>query len=404
MNCSDDPIVLVCVSPRAGQCPPSPKEKFLAATFPHDPAEIDCADLTRLVQSLHPRVEVVDFEVLESKTFADGTDEVSTAGRIVVDVVLAGEGSDALDRRWMVKVCRPDLGDIPLYENEVAFYTRLRPEIEIEAPACFGGLYERGEAGFAIALEDLRQRDVHFTNVKSDVSLAQIESLLSCLAALHARYWESPRFERDLAWVQPHTSGAIYTMFNHPNMVPAMIARQIEENQFKRELVEAAGQTAEGLYQEFRKLQKHQATLPQTICHGDTHIGNTYLLPDLLPDGGAGLVDWQLMARGYCMHDVTYLLMTGLSVGARRRHQKDLLEDYRAQLVKQGVVEAPSLDELWLEYRRAAVWGVYIGWLTTPIMNYGWDICVNNHIRLLTAYQDLECSKALADLPDADPF
>ncbi len=372
----------------------------MSATFPHDPDELERADLTRLVQSLHPRVEVVDFDVLESKTFADGTDEVSTAGRIAVDVDLAGEGSDSLDRRWMVKVCRPDLGDIPLYENEVAFYTRLRPEIEIEAPVCFGGLHERGEAGFAIALEDLRLRDVHFTNVKSDVSLAQIESLLSSLAALHARYWESPRFETDLGWIEPHTSGAIYTMFNHPNMVPAMIAEQIEQNQFKRELVEAADQTADGLYREFRKLQKHQATLPQTLCHGDTHVGNTYLLPD----GRAGLVDWQLMARGYCLHDVTYLLMTGLSVGTRRRHQKDLLAYYRAQLSKRGVVEVPSLEELWLEYRRAAVWGVYIGWLTTPIMNYGWDICVNNHIRLLTAYQDLECSEALADLPDADPF
>ncbi|MHA7838922.1 MAG: phosphotransferase, partial [bacterium] len=232
------------------------------------------------------------------------------------------------------------------------------------------------------------------------VSLAQIESLLSSLAALHARYWESPRFETDLGWIEPHTSGAIYTMFNHPNMVPAMIAEQIEQNQFKRELVEAADQTADGLYREFRKLQKHQATLPQTLCHGDTHVGNTYLLPD----GRAGLVDWQLMARGYCLHDVTYLLMTGLSVGTRRRHQKDLLAYYRAQLSKRGVVEVPSLEELWLEYRRAAVWGVYIGWLTTPIMNYGWDICVNNHIRLLTAYQDLECSEALADLPDADPF
>jgi len=370
------------------------------ATFPHDADQLECGDLTRLVRSLHPGVEVTDFEVLESKTFAAGTDEVSTAGRIYVDVVLAGEGSDSLPRRWMVKVCRPDLGDIPLYENEVAFYTRLRPEIGIEAPASFGGLYERGEQGFAIALEDLRLRDAHFSNVKSDVSLAQIESLLCALATLHARYWESPRFEADLAWVEPHTSGAIYTMFNHPNMIPAMIAEEIEQNQFKKELVEAAGQTAEGLYREFRKLQKHQATLPQTLCHGDTHIGNTYLLPD----GAAGLVDWQLMARGYCLHDVTYLLMTGLSVGTRRHHQKELLAYYRAELVKQGVAEAPSLEDLGLEYRRAAVWGVYIGWLTTPIMNYGWDICVNNHIRLLTAYQDLECSEALADLPDADPF
>jgi len=372
----------------------------MPAVFPHDPSELECADLTRLVQSLHPKVEVTDFKVLENKTFAAGTDDVSTAGRITLELVLKGEGADEIDTRWMVKVCRPDLGDIPLYENEVAFYTKLRPEIEIETPRCFGGVYHPGEGNFGIALEDLQRDDVHFANVKSDISIPQIKSILSSLATLHARYWESPRFETDLAWVQPHTEGAVYTLFNHPDAVPASIADQVATNQFKTELVEAAGQTAEGLYQEFRMVQQHQATLPQTVCHGDTHIGNTYLLPG----DRAGLIDWQLLARGYCLHDVTYLLMTGLSVGTRRKHQKALLAYYRAQLVERGVSDAPSAGELWLEYRRAAVWGVYIGWLTTPTMNYGWDICVNNHIRLLTAYQDLECHEAVADLPDATPF
>lgn len=96
--------------------------------------------------------------------------------------------------------------------------------------------------------------------------------------------------------------------------------------------------------------------------------------------------------------------MTGLSVGLRRQHERELLAFYRGQLEDRGVRDAPGPDTLWLEYRRAAVWGVYIGWLTTPIMNYGWEITVNNHIRLLTAYRDLECSAALSDLPDADPF
>ena len=124
----------------------------MADPFPNDPADLTCADLTRLVRSLHPGCEVVDFSVVDHKTFAAGTDEVSTAGRLHLEVEVSGEGADALDRRWMVKVCRPDLGDIPLYENEVSFYTKLRPEIEIEAPVCFGGLYTPGEAGFGIAL------------------------------------------------------------------------------------------------------------------------------------------------------------------------------------------------------------------------------------------------------------
>lgn len=369
-------------------------------TFPHDPADLTPASLTRLLQSLHPTLEVTDFNVWENKTYAAGTDDVSTAGRIGVDVVLSGEGAESIPKRWMLKVCRPDLGDIPLYENEVSFYTKLRQEIEIETPACFGGEYNAGTGSFGIALEDLRQRNVQFANVTTDVSLEQIKTILSMLGELHAHYWETPRFETDLAWIQPHTSGAVYTMFNSPDAVPASIAQLVETNQFKQELIEAAGQTTEGLYREFRKLQQHQATLPQTVCHGDTHIGNTYLLPN----DRAGLIDWQLIARGYCLHDVTYLLMTGLSVGTRRQHQKELLAFYRAELEERGVRKAPDPDTLWLEYRRAAVWGVYIGWLTTPVMNYGWEITVNNHIRLLTAYQDLECSAALADLPDAGSF
>lgn len=369
-------------------------------SFPYNPKELTRDHLNGLLGTVHPGVEVTDFEVFESKTFAAGTDEVSTAGRIGVDVQLAGSGSETVPKRWLLKVCRPDLGAIPLYLNEVNFYTKLRPEIEIEAPRCFGGEYHEATGHFGIAMEDLRQRDAHFANVKSEVSLAQIKCLLTLLATLHARYWQSPRFENDLNWIEPHTSGSIYTLFNHPDLVPAMIAHEIQSNQFKQELVEAAGQTADGLYKEFRKLQQHQAGLAQTVCHGDTHIGNTYLFKD----GSAGLLDWQLMARGYCMHDVCYLLMTGLSVGARRQHQRELLEFYQRQLVECGVEQAPSTDTLWLEYRRAAIWGVYIGWLTTPISNYGWDITVNNHIRLLTAYQDLECSAALADLPEAGPF
>ena len=92
----------------------------------------------------------------------------------------------------------------------------------------------------------MRLRDVHFANVKSDVSVAQIEKLLTVLATLHAKYWESPRFETDLSWIEPHTSGAIYTMFNHPEMLPASIAGEIEQNQFKRELVAAAARPPRG--------------------------------------------------------------------------------------------------------------------------------------------------------------
>ena len=50
------------------------------------------------------------------------------------------------------------------------------------------------------------------------------------------------------------------------------------------------------------------------------------------------------------------------------------------------------------EYRRAQAWNTYIGWLTCPVENYGWEINVGNHIRLLTAYRDLDSGCAIEDI------
>jgi hypothetical protein len=44
------------------------------------------------------------------------------------------------------------------------------------------------------------------------------------------------------------------------------------------------------------------------------------------------------------------------------------------------------------------IWGVYIGWLTTPVVNYGWEINVMNHLRLTTAYEDLDTAKLISEI------
>src|SRR3546814_4086106 len=78
-------------------------------------------------------------------------------------------------------------------------------------------------------------------------------------------------------------------------------------------------------------VQRHQSTLPQTLLHGDTHLGNTYLLPG----SGGGLLDWQLMVRGYHIHDVNYLITTALPIGERRAQERDLLcrsEEHTSEL------------------------------------------------------------------------
>jgi aminoglycoside phosphotransferase (APT) family kinase protein len=229
--------------------------------------------------------------------------------------------------------------------------------------------------------------------MKMKTSLTRIQSLIDQLSSLHARYWNHSEFGRSLSWLEDHTRGEIHNLFTS-SQVKGFVEYQVAAEQFKQEMLERLRVTPSDLFHQFQKVQAHQASLAQTICHGDMHIGNTYILAD----DHAGLLDWQLTSRGYSMHDISYIIATGLSVADRRTHERDLIQYYRESLLSKGVQNPPSLDELWLEYRRAMVWNVYIGWLITPVINYGRDITVMAHLRMMTAYEDLETLKSLDGL------
>jgi hypothetical protein len=47
--------------------------------------------------------------------------------------------------------------------------------------------------------------------------------------------------------------------------------------------------------------------------------------------------------------------------------------------------------------RRAAIWGLVIGWLMTPTINYGEQITVANITRLVAAVQDPGTLEAIGD-------
>jgi aminoglycoside phosphotransferase (APT) family kinase protein len=261
------------------------------------------------------------------------------------------------------------------------------------SPVTLGGIFDPQSKTFMLLLEDLRDREAVFPAVETEISLAQMRSMIDQYASLHARYWNHPEFGRSLSWLEDHTRGAIHDLFTS-DMVAGFAEYQVASTQFKQERLERIRVRPNELHEQFQRVQTHQRSLPQTICHGDAHIGNTYLLPG----DQAGLLDWQLSARGFCMHDISYIIATGFSLVARRAHERELLAYYREQLLIRGVERAPSMDDLWLEYRRAMVWNRYIGWLIKPVVNYGWDITVMAVLRLTTAYEDLETQKALADV------
>lgn len=350
--------------------------------IPFDPEAYDADLLNAIIAPWRPDVRIAAVRVKDAKRYGDGM--VSTAARAFLDVEYASGSPVGLPRNLVLKLGRsPDFMIGPLYQNEVRFYNVLRPEVtDIEAPFTLGGSYDPATQAFALLLGDLTDDGARFPNVLSKTTLDEVRAILEALARLHARYWQSPRFAADLAFLETHTQGELAT-FMH-DFVPGAIQQEIDTENFKRELVARLRTSGDELRRGVARLHQHQQTLPHTVLHGDTHIGNTYLLPD----GRAGLLDWQLTVRGHHMHDVNYIITTALPIDQRRDNERDLLAFYLDRLKAHGVAETPGWDETWDEYRRCLVWGVYIGWLTTNIANYGWEISVLNHLRLTTAFED----------------
>jgi aminoglycoside phosphotransferase len=368
-------------------------------TLPTSAQDLTLEVLNNIICAQTPDARLADFSVVESHVWGGGN--ASSAGRVIIRPVYA-QNASSWPKHLVLKVARaaPEEPDKPLaiagaggalYENEVAVYRRLQPATFLEVPSTLGGAYEPSSNALLLVMEDLRDRGATFASVTVPTSVKRMQAILDQLAILHARYWRSPDLSGGLAWMERHTSGRLYQQFNNPVAVPRFIADQVEREQFKKEMVERLGTTPDGLFRRFQAVQLHQARLPQTVCHGDTHIGNTYILPG----EKAGLLDWQLTSQGYCMHDVSYVIATAMSVGQRRAMERELIAYYRDQLMANGCKEAPALEELWREYRLGMVWGLYIGWLTTPVVNYGWEVSVMAHLRTTTAYEDLETCKLI---------
>lgn len=362
-----------------------------ALDVPNSVEELTAEFLTSLVQQQNPETIVENFTVVKAMQYGDGM--VSTAARAILELHYQEGTGDNLPTRVIMKLAY-DLEHLPwpLYANEVRFYEDLRQELPLEIPQTLGAVYDHTTHCFILLLEDLTVRGAEFPNVLRKNTVAEIKSILDVVAGIHARYWQSPRFDTDLANLETHVTGPLNDFMI--GLVPLTIQHEVDISPYKQELMSLMNTTCDEMLAGLKAVQKHQATLPQTLLHGDTHSGNTYLMPD----GSGGLLDFQLMVRGYCMHDISYLITTFLPIEVRRKEERELIKYYLGKLAEGGVANPPSFEQAWDEYRRTLVWGVYIGWMTTNEVNYGWEIQTVNLLRLTTAYMDHGTAKLVKEV------
>ena len=287
-----------------------------------------------------------------------------------------------------------------MYINETLIYSKILQYInneEIEHPKCYGTLFNPNKCQYFILMEDLSTYNVQFPTALNTLKIPHVKQLLKSLALLHSKFWHSKRFKNgnDLSWVVNSEKGGMYEVFR--SIGKGLIKDHVRRNKFEQEILKPLGLTIDEMWECLISCEKMfcSAKNGQTLCHGDTHIQNTYVI-DRTAGVKVGLLDWQLSLQSHWCRDVAYILGTALTPIQRHLYEKELLKDYLNYLTLNGINWKGDNDiedfQFQFKYRYSVsmCWGLVIGWLICPANNYGEAILSANLKRLVAACIDLK--------------
>ena len=264
-----------------------------------------------------------------------------------------------------------------LFSSEVA--------LPLEHPAVYTAIIDEDRRDFSMIMEDVVARGADPRDSTRPMSVDQVASGVRGLARLHSAYWgERLSSHPALGWVEP------FVAFQGLEYAPLHIAHERLGDTVAAEIPALSG--TELFVDIWARYIGTLTTSPQTLLHGDPHIGNTYVLPD----DQVGFLDWQMVRRGNWSLDLGYFLQGALTIDDRRRSERELLDEYRGALTLPAD-EMPTADEVWLRYRASVAHGLAI-WMATLSGGDAWqraDICLAFAQRYSAAFIDLETPAAL---------
>lgn len=215
---------------------------------------------------------------------------------------------------------------------EVMFYNNVLPNLDVRTPDPLFARYDPETFNSIIIMRDLTDQ-VTFGSHELDLTLDQARSQLRLLAAVHARYYDSPE---------------LHTVLSEFNNWEDFFAITIEAADVGRACARGFLQAedvipprvfarADEIWPATLRSVAEHTTLPRTLIHSDVHLKNWYV------DAGGemGLNDWQCCCKGNWSRDLAYTISTALSVDNRRAWERDLVAYYLDHLHAAG---APRID------------------------------------------------------------
>lgn len=282
---------------------------------------------------------------LEKLTIEDEHDGMTSRKRWALQWNNAGREAK-LPNSLFVKATPEDvahremLAVLHMHEVESRFYKHIQPEISDLAPkAYYAESYPGGR--FIILLEDLEASACKPYWLKDQVGIDHIRAMTVTLAKLHAKYWQSKRLHGDLSWVRPRTCRYGWQWLSKMTSdVRRAFPAMADEELLPKELVDVLtlwDKHADSVFNYFE-------TLPHTVLHGDSHLGNSFGYPD----GRAGLFDWQCMFSGHGLRDFAYFVFSAINEEERKIHEKELFDLYLETLAEYSI--KMEREQAWNDY------------------------------------------------------
>jgi len=283
-------------------------------------------------------------ELLTSaKTEPIGTGQIADSFRLRFDSQAIPNG---LPPSLVVKCTSPDETSqasaklLNLYTKEVGWYRELQPRSTARVPRSFGSTLSDDGGEFILALEDCAPARQGNQLDGADATLLKLA--LTEAARLHAPFLgDEATLGQEWLQTDPDTQAMIRGLL--AQFWPPFKDRY--QDRLEAELFELGDAFVE-------KLLSMEELPPelQTVTHGDFRIDNMMFGH---PEGRAVILDWQTIAPGHPLSDVSYLLGTSIAdVDERRAIEQGLVHHYVEEMASHGA--ALDWQDAWQAYRRYA--------------------------------------------------
>ncbi len=267
-------------------------------------------------------------------------DGSSNRRRIFVDYNEAGKAAGLPDRLFCKAAegleNRIVLGVSGTALAEANFYNLVRNRLDIEAPRAVYAGFDPETFAYIIVMPDMAG-EVHFCDERTRLDWKGATALVTTLARLHGRFFESPElgtralpFRHWPIWWRDMMTGAPdFPDFCDRGFVDAQSV--IPNRLFARRA---------DIWPATEKSVARHLHLPRSLIHSDVHFKNWYRTDK----GDLGLSDWQLTTIGHWSRDYAFATTTALTVEQRRDWGEELLRFYLDQLAACGG-ERPGYDD-----------------------------------------------------------